>query len=114
MDRIEAIEPPPNTITPTILACIEKIGEAIGRAQATGAARDLTLSRINRIRTIRGSLAIEGNTLSEEQVATILDGEPVAGPYAICRKFATPSLPTIFIQNGTRRMSATSWRRTRF
>jgi len=80
MDRIEAVEPPPYTITPTILACIEKIGEAIGRAQATGAARDLTLRRINRIRTIRGSLAIEGNTLSEEQVATILDGEPVAGP----------------------------------
>ena len=79
MDRIEAIDPPPCTITPTILACIEKIGEAIGRAQATGAARDLTLRRINRIRT-RGSLAIEGNTLSEEQVATILDGEPVAGP----------------------------------
>ena len=80
MDRIEAIDPPPYTITPAILACIERIGEAIGSAQATGAARDLTLRRINRIRTIRGSLAIEGNILSEERIATILDGKHVAGP----------------------------------
>ena len=80
MDRIEAIDPPPHAITPVILAHIEEIGEAIGSARATGAARDLRLRRINRIRTIRGSLAIEGNTLSEEQIATILDGKPVAGP----------------------------------
>ena len=33
-----------------------------------------------RIRSIRGSFAIEGNTLSEEQVATLLDGKPVIGP----------------------------------
>ena len=31
-------------------------------------------------RTIHGSLAIEGNTLSEEQVSTILDGKPVVAP----------------------------------
>ena len=80
MDRIEAIDPPPYTITPTILARIEEIGEAIGRAQATGAERDLRLRRINRIRTIHGSLAIEGNILGEEQIATILDGKPVAAP----------------------------------
>ena len=71
---------PPYAITPAILARIEEIGEAIGRAEAMGAIRDLRLRRINRIRTIRGSLAIEGNTLSEEQISTILDGKPVAGP----------------------------------
>ena len=71
---------PPYTITPRILTRIEEIGEAIGQAEATGAVRDLRLRRINRIRTIRGSLAIEGNTLSEQQIATILDGKPVAGP----------------------------------
>ncbi|WP_282281428.1 hypothetical protein [Pseudomonas sp. PS02302] len=29
---------------------------------------------MNRIRTVQGSLAIEGNTLSEEQITAILDG----------------------------------------
>lgn len=61
---------PPYTITPAILTRIEEIGEAIGRAEAMGAVRDLRLRRINRIRTIRGSLAIEGNTLSEEQISS--------------------------------------------
>ena len=72
------IEKPPYTITPDILFRIEEIGEAIGRA--TGISQDLRLRRINRILTIRGSLAIEGNILSEEQVSTILDGKPVIAP----------------------------------
>ncbi|MDE2763460.1 MAG: hypothetical protein OXQ94_00770 [Gemmatimonadota bacterium] len=71
---------PPYAITPAIIRRIEQIGEAIGRAEAAGVAQDLRLRRINRIRTIRGSLAIEGNRLSEDQISTILDGEPVAGP----------------------------------
>ena len=37
----------------------------------------LRLRRINRVRTIRGSLAIEGNTLTEEQITAILDGKKV-------------------------------------
>ena len=73
-------DPPPYTITPAILARIEEIGEAIGRAEAIGIARNPRLRRANRVRTIRGSLAIEGNILSEEQIATILEGKPVAGP----------------------------------
>jgi len=45
-----------------------EIGEAIGRLTVlTDQARALRLRRINRIRTIHGSLAIEGNTLSEAQ-----------------------------------------------
>ncbi len=71
---------PPYSITPDMLSRIEEIGEAIGRAEAAGVSRDLRLRRLNRIRTIRGSLAIEGNILSEEQVSTILDGRPVIGP----------------------------------
>jgi Fic family protein len=72
------IEKPPYTIAPDILFRIEEIGEAIGRA--TGIVQDLRLRRINRILTVRGSLAIEGNVLSEEQVSTILDGKPVVAP----------------------------------
>ncbi|MDP2992315.1 MAG: Fic family protein [Deltaproteobacteria bacterium] len=58
-----------------------KISETVGRLSAlTDAAKALRLRRINRIRTIRGSLAIEGNTLSEEQITAILDGKLVIAP----------------------------------
>jgi Fic family protein len=40
----------------------------------------LRLHRINRIRTIQGSLAIEGNTLTEEQITAILDGKRIVAP----------------------------------
>lgn len=39
-----------------------------------------TLRRSNRIRTIHGSLAIEQNTLSLEQVITVLNGKHVLAP----------------------------------
>ena len=71
---------PPYSITPEILTRVEQVGEAIGRVEAAGISQDLRLRRINRIRTIRGSLAIEGNTLSEEEISTILDGKPIAAP----------------------------------
>ena len=73
-------EEPPYTITPEILTRTEQIGEAIGRVEAAGILQDLRLRRINHIRTIHGSLAIEGNTLSEEEISTILDGKPIAAP----------------------------------
>lgn len=71
---------PPYSITPAITGRVEEIGEAIGRAETAGVMQDLRLRRVNRISTIRGSLAIEGNRLSQNQIATILDGEPVVGP----------------------------------
>ena len=58
---------PPYTITPAILNLVAQISEAVGRLTVlTDQAKALRLRRINRIRTIRGSLAIEGNTLSED------------------------------------------------
>lgn len=71
---------PPYTITPAILTLVEQIGEALGRLSMITDSQDLRLRRINRIQTLRGSLAIEGNTLSEEQISTILDGKPVVAP----------------------------------
>lgn len=72
---------PPFTITPAILNQVASISEAIGRLTAlTDQAKALRLRRINRIRTIRGSLAIEGNTLSEAQITAILDGKRVIAP----------------------------------
>ena len=74
------ITAPPYTIISTILDLAERIGETIGRVEETAARANLRLRRINRIRTIQGSLAIEGNTLTEEQVSTILEGKPVVAP----------------------------------
>jgi len=72
---------PPYTITPEILNRVAAISETIGRLSVlTDQARALRLWRINRIRTIRGSLAIEGNTLSEAQITAILEGKRVIAP----------------------------------
>ena len=40
----------------------------------------MLLRRINRIRIIHGSLAIEGNTLSETQITAIVEGMRVVAP----------------------------------
>lgn len=40
----------------------------------------LLLRKINRIKTIQGSLAIEGNTLTESQITDIIDGKHVIAP----------------------------------
>ncbi len=72
---------PPYTITPEILNRVASISEAIGRlAVLTDQAKALRLRRINRIRTIHRSLAIEGNTLNEAQITAILEGKRVIAP----------------------------------
>jgi Fic family protein len=72
---------PPYTITQAILNLVAKISEIVGRLTVLDDdAKFLRLRRINRIRTIRGSLAIEGNTLSETQITAILDGRRVIAP----------------------------------
>lgn len=68
---------PPHKITPKIVSLVSKISEAIGRFYVQ---EDLRLHRINRIKTIQGSLAIEGNTLSTDQITAILEGKPVIAP----------------------------------
>ena len=70
---------PPFSITPQIIDWIAQISEALGRLSVQPA-YDLRLRRINRIRTIQGSLAIEGNTLNEQQITAILDGKTVIAP----------------------------------
>lgn len=72
---------PPFVITPGIVADVAEIAELLGRsAVAAESAGALRLRRVNRIRTIRGSLAIEGNSLSEQQITAILEGKPVIAP----------------------------------
>lgn len=72
---------PTYTITPAILNLVAQISETIGRLSIlTNQAKALRLRRINRIRTIQGSLAIEGNSLSEAQITAILEGKRVIAP----------------------------------
>lgn len=71
---------PPYTITAEIIRLISDISEKLGRLSAWDEASRLRLQRINRIRTIQGSLAIEGNTLSETQITAILEGKTVIAP----------------------------------
>jgi len=72
---------PPCTLTPAIVTQVARIAEAVGRLTARlEAGEGLRLRRVNRIRTIHGSLAIEGNTLSEAQITAILDGRRVIAP----------------------------------
>ena len=78
---------PPYTITLEILNRVAAISEAIGRLTVLAdQSKALRLRRINRIRTIHGSLAIEGNTLNEAQITAILEGKRVIPRPARCRR----------------------------
>ena len=72
---------PPFEITNPIIDYVAEIAELIGRLAATPLlSANPTLRRANRIRTIHGSLAIEQNTLSLEQVTAVLNGRQVLAP----------------------------------
>lgn len=72
---------PPYTLNARILNLVAQISESIGQLTVLSQIQEsLRLRRVNRIRTIQGSLAIEGNTLSEAQITAILDGKQVIAP----------------------------------
>lgn len=72
---------PPFEITNQIIDHVAEIAELMGRLTAASPlSANPTLRRANRIRTIHGSLAIEQNTLSLEQVTAVLNGKHVLAP----------------------------------
>ena len=72
---------PPFEITNRMIDHVAEIAELLGKLNVTDAlSSNPTLRRSNRIRTIHGSLAIEQNTLSLEQVTAILNGKHVLAP----------------------------------
>jgi len=72
---------PPFSITRKTLKRVAKISEKLGRLSVqVETERAIRLHRINRICTIQGSLAIEGNTLSQQQITAILEGKRVIAP----------------------------------
>lgn len=72
---------PPFEITNQIIDYVAEIAELVGKLTSTNQlSANPTLRRSNRIRTIHGSLAIEQNTLSLEQVTAVLNGKHVLAP----------------------------------
>lgn len=72
---------PPFEITNTIINYVAEIAELVGKLTSTNQlSTNPTLRKANRIRTIHGSLAIEQNTLSLEQVTAVLNGKQVLAP----------------------------------
>ena len=72
---------PPFEITNAMIDHVAEIAELVGRLTSTNQlSSNPTLRRTNRIRTIHGSLAIEQNTLTLEQVTAVLNGKKVLAP----------------------------------
>lgn len=72
---------PPFDITNTILNLSMQITTMLGELQGLKITQPkVILRKENQIKTIQASLAIEGNTLSLEQVSEIIDGSAVIGP----------------------------------
>jgi len=68
---------PPFTITTEIIDLISAVSEQVGFVQRDFLDASPQLRKANRIKTITGTLQIEGSRLSEEQVSAVLDGKPV-------------------------------------
>lgn len=69
------------SITEAMLNLSAEINRILGRYEGvSGAKPEPKLRRLSRIRTIQGSLAIEGNSLSLDQITAVLDGKRVLGP----------------------------------
>ena len=72
---------PPFTVSAEAINLIAEISGQIERYAIRLEQEDgLRLRKVNRIKTIHSSLAIEGNTLSEDQVRDIIDGKTVVAP----------------------------------
>jgi len=68
------------TISAKAIDLVARIAEKLGELSASGEYnRNLRLRKINRLRSIQSSLAIENNTLSLDQVTDIIDGKKVLG-----------------------------------
>ena len=73
---------PPYKITPKILSLVADLMKQLGRLEGMTLSSKSSpeLRRQNRIQTIYSTLAIEGNTLSLDQVSAVIDDQRVLGP----------------------------------
>ena len=71
---------PPYTINSRIVHLISEISETITLLKYRTETVTLPmLRRVNRIKTLGGTLEIEGNYVGEEKITAILDGKRVEG-----------------------------------
>ena len=72
---------PPFKITAKSINLISEISAVVERVKINSEKSEfLKLRKVNRMKTIRGSLAIEGNSLTEEQVTALIDGKHIVAP----------------------------------
>ncbi|MDO5320404.1 MAG: Fic family protein [bacterium] len=72
---------PPYTLSEHAVTLIAEIAGAAERFSLALEGPDgILLRKINHVHTIRGTTAIEGNTLTEAQITAVLDGKRVAAP----------------------------------
>jgi Fic family protein len=72
---------PPYSINSSILSLLTSISEKLGIIKATHLhAPPAELRKANRIKTIQSTLEIEGNTLSIEQVTSVINNKRVIAP----------------------------------
>lgn len=75
------MEIPPFNISAEAINCIAEISTLLERHNITPESEhSLKLRKANRVKTIHSSLAIEGNTLSEDEVSDIINGKQVVAP----------------------------------
>ncbi|MDR0768671.1 MAG: Fic family protein [Dysgonamonadaceae bacterium] len=71
---------PTYTVSPRSIDLVASIAEKVGELKGSGEySRNLRLRKVNRLRSIQSSLAIENNTLSLGQVTDIIEGKRVLG-----------------------------------
>lgn len=75
------METPPYKITQKILHLVSEIQVLLGESKhLTVKKPSVKLRKENKIKTIHHSLAIEGNSLTAEQVSSLIEGKKVIGP----------------------------------
>jgi Fic family protein len=71
---------PVYTVNTRAIDLVAKIAEKVGELKGSGEySRNLRLRKINRLRSIQSSLAIENNTLTLGQITDIIEGKRVLG-----------------------------------
>lgn len=96
---------PPYEITSEIMELITSISEKIGQINAKYLDKPSPkLRKENRIKTIHSSLSIEGNTLSEDQITSLIENKRIIGP----EKDVNEVLNTIKVYNNLNTFDAVS------
>lgn len=75
------MDKPPYSLSPEVVSLCTEIGRLVGQYEGLRVPRpEPQLRRKNRIKSIQSSLAIEGNSLSLDQVTAIFENKKVVGP----------------------------------